>query len=99
MVAIDDSASMDCARVMRGINSIDSAVTPRPARAVASAGSPSGSTNAMRAWPERVRARSASPAGVPGGDSRTRTSRSAPATTSAAVAATFAPFSANVSSG
>ena len=29
MVAIDDSASMLCARVMRGISSIENAVTPR----------------------------------------------------------------------
>ncbi len=77
------------ARVMRGISSIESAVTPRAASARAMAGSPSGSRKAMSVCPGRVRARSASPAGVPGGEIRTRRRRSARDTTSAAVASDF----------
>ena len=47
MVAIDDSASMLWARLIRGMSSIENAVTPRAARSRAAPGSPKGSENPM----------------------------------------------------
>ena len=62
MVAIDDSASMLCARVMRGINSIERKESPARARSDTSRGEVSGSPNPITVWPGRNSARSARPA-------------------------------------
>ena len=53
MVAIDDSASMLCARVMRGISSIEKAVDAACASARIASGAPSGSAKPMTVWPDR----------------------------------------------
>ena len=53
IVAIDESASMLCARVMRGISSIENSVAPVGARSRMACGAPSGSANPMTVCPER----------------------------------------------
>ena len=89
---------MLCARVMRGISSIEKAATPFSASACEIEGSFSGSRKATRVWPWRRRARSARPASVAGGDSLTRSIRSARAATSTAVATISAPCAAYAAS-
>ena len=53
MVAIDDNASMLCARVMRGISSMENAVAPVRAIASTASGEPSGSAKPITVCPER----------------------------------------------
>src|SRR5271157_291490 len=62
MVAMEESASMLCARVIRGINSIARNVMPRPARSRAASRDVSGSPKPMTIWPRCICARSAAPA-------------------------------------
>ena len=50
MDAMEDSASMLCARVMRGMNSIENSVAPARANCAARSGSPRGSQNPITAW-------------------------------------------------
>ena len=57
-VAWDESASIGCARVIRGTDSSANAVTPRAASASTPAWSESGSRKAISSWPERSRSRS-----------------------------------------
>ena len=95
MVAIDDSASMLWARVMRGMSSIENALTPRSATAWAAAGSASGSEKPMTACPDR----SSSDVGTarfapPHRGLRTWRTTSASAKSCACDSATRAPFSA-----
>ena len=92
MVAIDDSASMLWARVMRGMSSIENALAPRSATARAAAGSPSGSENPTRACPGRSRAASARPAAPAAPGLRTWRTTSASAKSCACDAAIRAPF-------
>src|SRR6188474_2758866 len=56
MVAIDESASMLCARVMRGISSIENAVVPASASVRMASGDPSGPAKPITTWPRRSRA-------------------------------------------
>ena len=79
MVAIDDSASMLCARVMRGISSIENAVTPLCASTRIASGAPSGSAKPITACPFRSRP-------VSGGTERTWRMMSAVENTSSRVA-------------
>ena len=53
IVLIDESASMDCARVIRGINSMENAVICRLARRVANSGRSSGFRKPTRLAPSR----------------------------------------------
>src|SRR5438093_922620 len=57
-VACDESASIGCARVIRGTDSSANAVTPRAASASTPVGSESGSRKAINSWPGRSRSRS-----------------------------------------
>ena len=82
----DESASIGCARVMRGIDSIANATTPRSASRRVVSGSVSGCRNAIRTTPSRSRAISAAEGFV------TRTTASACASISAA-STTRAPAS------
>ena len=75
IVAIDDSASMLWARVMRGISSIENAVTPACASVRIASGAPSGSAKPITTCPLRSRA-------VSGGTERTWRMMSAAAKTS-----------------
>jgi hypothetical protein len=59
-VACDDSASIDCARVIRGIDSIANATTPRPASRSIPSRSVKGCKNPISTWPSRSRSASAS---------------------------------------
>ena len=93
MVAMEESTSMLCARVIRGISSMASSVTPCAASAAASRRAVSGSANPMTICPRRNRGRSAAPASGFAPRVRTCASTSAAANTSARVAATRAPFS------
>ena len=93
MVAIDDSASMLWARVMRGISSIENALTPRSATACAAAGSPSGSEKPMMACPDRSNAVSLRPASPAAPGLRTWRTTSASAKSCACDSAIRAPFS------
>jgi hypothetical protein len=52
-VACDDNASIDCARLIRGIRSIASAVAPVAAMAASPSGSPSGLRKPTRIVPAR----------------------------------------------
>ena len=52
-VAWDESASIDCARVMRGIDSIANAVTPREPRRSMPSWSVSGWRKPISTWPSR----------------------------------------------
>ena len=61
MVAIDESTSMLCARVMRGINSMANSVAPRSASRSTAAGFPSGSNGATITRASRINSRSALP--------------------------------------
>ena len=54
MVAMDDSTSMLCARVIRGISSSANAVTPREAMSRTVSGAPSGSAMPMTTCPCRI---------------------------------------------
>ena len=58
MVAMEESASMLCARVMRGINSMARKLTPRSARLRAASSAVSGSPKPITVWPRRICARS-----------------------------------------
>ena len=51
MVLMEESASMFCARVMRGINSTEKEVTPVAAIASTVCTSPSGRRNPISDWP------------------------------------------------
>ena len=55
MFACDESASIDCARLIRGIDSIAKAVTPADSSAWAISGSVSGWRKPMKACPSRRR--------------------------------------------
>jgi hypothetical protein len=66
MVAMDESASMLCARVMRGISSMENAVTPVAASSRMVSSCPSGRTNPTRTWPARSSGRSAWPVTIVG---------------------------------
>src|SRR5215212_9901953 len=90
---MDDSASMLCARVIRGISSIENTDTCRSASWRTSAWSVRGSRKAITDWPGLSAARSASVDGAPAGPSFTRSSISARALTSARDATMVAPFS------
>src|SRR3954471_14485976 len=59
IVAIDESASMLCARVIRGISSIENAIAPASASVRIASGVPSGSANPITVWPRRSRPASA----------------------------------------
>src|ERR687883_298928 len=58
MVAIEESASIACALVVRGISSTAKAVTLRSTRGASSAGSSSGRRKAIKAAPCFIRRRS-----------------------------------------
>ena len=90
---MEDSASMLCARVMRGINSMERKVTPRSARERAAPVAVSGSPKPMTVWPWRRSTRSAAP--VSGFAPRLRTCRitSAARKTSSRLGARRTPFS------
>ena len=68
---------MLCARVMRGISSIESSVAPLAATWWMASGAPSGSANPMTAWPAC--------SGPPGGVALTVRRMSAPSNSSAAL--------------
>ena len=53
-VAMDESTSIACARVMRGISSSANAVAPRSASARTPSGAPSGSRKPTTTWPLRT---------------------------------------------
>src|SRR5829696_7188933 len=78
---MEESASMLCARVMRGISSIEKAVTPASARLRMASGAPSGSANPMTICPRRSRA-------VSGGTERTCSRMSAVEKTASRVVTT-----------
>src|ERR1035441_4603146 len=61
MVAIDERASMLCARVMRGISSMERKLTPRSARLRAASSAVSGSPKPITVCPRRICARSCAP--------------------------------------
>ena len=99
MVAIDDSASMLWARVMRGMSSIENALAPRSATACAADGSASGSEKPMRACPGRSSSMSARPASPAAPGLRTCSTTSASAKSRACDSAIRAPFSVYALSG
>src|ERR1039457_1172759 len=94
MVAMDDSASMLCARVMRGISSMENAVTPVAASSWIVSSCPSGRTNPTRIWPARSSGRSAWPVRSLEPWHSTWTTTSARRKTSARAAASWAPLAA-----
>jgi hypothetical protein len=61
MLAMDESASMVWARVMRGTSSMAKKETPAPARSAHSRSDVSGSPKPMRIWPARSSAMSRCP--------------------------------------
>ena len=60
-VAIEESASMLCARVIRGMSSIARKVTPWSASAFAASMAVNGSPKPITVWPRRMLARSPAP--------------------------------------
>jgi hypothetical protein len=87
-LAIDDKASIFCAREMRGTMSIATAVAPRALTTSSKSGFWAGQKKLIRVWPLR----NASASGTSG--PRTLTSTSAAATTAAALGSTCTPAAA-----
>src|ERR1043166_1309464 len=98
MVAMLESASMDCARVMRGISSMERNVTPASARPRAASPAVRGSPKPMTVCPRRMSARSRPPVSGLAPGERTWRSTSAAAKTSSREASRT-PFSVYSASG